>query len=151
MNKNFVNTDNPQSRPDGEYAKTIQKIAGEGICPFCKENLTKYHDLPVEEKKYWLVTDNKWPYKPSKNHRLIIHKEHATHIRELTNEAWTELREILQLECASRAVEGGTLVIRFGDTHYTGASVVHLHAHLVQSDPDDPAYDKSKGLTMRIG
>lgn len=147
----YVNNDNTQSRPDGAYAKVIDQIAKDGVCPFCPENLTKYHKKPLEQRRFWTVTDNMYPYKPSKQHRLLIHREHITDPRELSPEAWSELLEIFKEETASRSISGGTFVMRFGDTKFTGASVSHLHAHIVQSDPDDTSYDKTKGLTMRIG
>ena len=149
--KPFVDPNNAQARPTGEYAQVINKIAQDGVCPFCPEHLTKYHKKPLEQKKFWTVTDNMYPYKPSKHHRLIIHREHITHLNEVSTEAWNELLEIFKAETAGKDISGGTFVMRFGNTKFTGASVSHLHAHIVQSDPDDPSYDKAKGLTMRIG
>ena len=147
----FVDAENSKARPTGEYSKVIDKIAKDGVCPFCPEHLSKYHKRPLEDKVYWTVTDNMYPYKPSKHHRLIIHRKHITHIDQVAPAAWHELMEIFLKESADRKISGGTLVMRFGDTKFTGASVSHLHAHIVQSDPDDPSYEKEKGLTMRIG
>ena len=147
----FVDQNNTQPPERGEYAKIIGKIANDGVCPFCSEHLAKYHKKPLENKVFWTITDNMYPYKPSKHHRLIIHREHIAHIDQVSPPAWHELMEIFIKEVAERKITGGTLIMRFGDTKFTGASVSHLHAHIVQSDPDDPAYDKTKGLTMRIG
>lgn len=147
----FVNHKNTSSRPAGTYANVIAQIAQDGVCPFCREHLTKYHKKPLTEKTYWWITDNMYPYKPTKHHRLIIHKEHIEHVSEISREAWDELQKIIQTETNDRTISGGTFIIRFGDTHYTGASVSHLHGHIVQSDPEDAAYDQQKGLTMRIG
>lgn len=151
MTKKFVDPENTQSRPTGEYAKVIDGIAKDGVCPFCPEHLAKYHKNPIEKRKYWIVTDNMYPYKPSKHHRLIIHTEHVTHIDEVSPPAWHELMEIFLAESKNEKIAGGSLIMRFGDTKFTGASVSHLHAHIVQSDPDDPVYDKARGLQMRIG
>lgn len=149
--KPFVDTENPKARPTGEYAKVINSIAKDGVCPFCPEHLAKYHKNPLVHKKYWTVTDNMYPYKPNKHHKLLIHREHITHMNELGPEALAELLEIVKNESSSGEYSGGTFIMRFGETKYTGASVTHLHAHLIQSDPDDPSYDKTKGLMMRIG
>lgn len=148
--KNFVEPNNTSARKDG-YADTIKKIAQDGVCPFCPEHLAKYHKRPIEERGPWLVTDNMYPYKPTKHHRLIIHREHITHIDQVAPHSWHVLMETLLEEAAKNKITGGTLIMRFGDTKFTGASVSHLHAHIVQSDPDDPSYDKEKGLIMRIG
>lgn len=147
----FVDTQNPKARPTKEYAKVIDKIAQDGVCPFCPEQISKYHKRPLEEKVYWTITDNMYPYKPSKHHRLIIHRTHITHISEVLPPAWHELIEIFTKEVADKKITGGTLIMRFGETKFTGASVTHLHAHVIQSDPDDPSYDPAKGLIMRIG
>lgn len=147
-----VNHDNTQGRPSGDpYKRVIAEIAEHGVCPFCKDNLQKYHKPKLEERSYWWLTDNMYPYKPSRHHRLIIHKEHISHIGELSEEAWKELQAIIKEETTRLNITGGTTIMRFGETRFTGASVNHLHAHIVQSDPDDDSYDKQKGLTMRIG
>jgi len=151
MKKAFVNQANTEFRPDGTYGNVIKKIAEDGVCPFCPEHLAKYHKNPIEEKGHWLVTDNMYPYKPAKSHQLFIHKAHITHISEFSEEAWVELLRIAKREAEERNIVGGTLMIRFGDTHFTGASVNHLHANLVQSDPSDPNYDPKRGLVVRIG
>ncbi len=151
MSKGFVNQENTHSRPDGAYGEVIRKIAKDGVCPFCREHLTEYHKHPLDERKFWWITDNMWPYKPSLQHKLVIHKEHVSHVNELSNDAWVELLEIQKELSAKLNIVGGTLVMRFGETHFTGASVSHLHTNLVQSDPEDPSYDPKKGLVTRIG
>ena len=48
-------------------------------------------------------------------------------------------------------IEGGTFLMRFGESKYTGASVSHLHCNLLQSDPDHPEYEKTRGVMTRVG
>ncbi len=151
--KNFVNLGN--SRPGSTYEETIKKIHHDGVCPFCPEQLLKYHKNPIlKEGTYWKVTENMYPYKPVKHHVLFIHKEHIGHVSEISSEAWTELHSLFNETCAERNITGGSIMLRFGDTTFTGASVTHLHAHLIQSDPLDPTYMDKKswtGLVARIG
>ncbi len=135
----------------GDYAKVIDDIAAAKICPFCPEHINRIHPNPIEEKRFWLVTNNAYPYKPVKQHILIVHKAHIEHLSELSKEAWDEMKEILDELSKTRNIEGGSFVMRFGATHYTGASVTHLHAQLVQGDPDDATYDKTKGVLCRVG
>ncbi len=148
---NYVNEKNTEARTNDGYGKVITQIAQEGICPFCPEHLTKYHKHPLEEKKFWWLTDNAWPYKPRKHHRLLISKTHIVHFTEITPEAWGEIREIVAAEVKRLNIEGGTFILRFGDTGFTGGSVSHLHLHLFQSDPKDSSYDRKMGVLMRIG
>lgn len=141
----FVNQDN--ARKENNYSKVINEIAEKKVCPFCPDQIHNFHKLPIEEKTYWLVTQNMYAYKPTKFHYLLIHKKHIETIAEISDDAWTELKQII----SDTKVSGGTLMCRFGETKYTGASVTHLHAHIIQSDPDSPDYDKTKGVMTRVG
>lgn len=150
--KTFVNTRNAATgKARKKYEQVIKGIAEHGVCPFCSEHLTKYHKKPLEKKIYWWVTENMYPYHPVRHHFLFIHKAHIEHIAELSDEAWRELHTLAK----EKNVAGGAFVFRFGNTHFTGASVAHLHAHLIQSDPEHADYPKEKkimaGVAMRIG
>lgn len=144
----FVSTQN--ARP-GVYGEVIRDIAQKRVCPFCPDQLHRFHNNPVERREHWLVTDNMYPYEPSRHHVLVIHIKHVEHIADVSREAWLELADIVKTETAARGMSGGTLVWRFGDTRFTGASVTHLHANLVQSDPNASSYDASTGLRVRVG
>lgn len=142
-----VNRENAR-RPDGSvYDKVIDKIAEEGFCPFCPEHLHETHPNPIlADNAEWVATDNAYPYKHTDHHLLFIHKEHIEDIRELTTDGWAGLHEIVQQMLDERKIEGAALVMRFGKTALTGATVSHLHAQLVSGtgNPDTP-------VTMRVG
>lgn len=138
------------ARPGG-YDAVIAEIAEKKICPFCSENLAKIHQRPLDIRQRWIVTDNMYPYQPSLCHKLIIHREHIEHIEQMATDAWQELGEIIQEFTREQKIVGGTFLLRFGETKFTGASVAHLHANLVQSNPDDALYDPAIGLRTRIG
>lgn len=148
MKDKHVNPDN--ARP-GVYAEVIGEIEKNKICPFCEKHLSEIHPNPLEEWKYWIVTNNAYPYVPKKEHVLLIHKEHVEDVSELSSNAWNELKEIIDSEKKRRGISGGSFIMRFGETKFTGASVTHLHAHLFQSDPDSEKYDKKTGVLTRIG
>ena len=145
----FVNIQN--TRPAKGYDKVIASIAEKNICPFCSDHLAEFHKNPIEHRKYWIITDNMYPYSPARHHKLIIHTAHIDHISKIVPDAWTELYEIVQELVDSNAITGGTFLMRFGETKFTGASVTHLHANLLQSNPDDSSYDPSVGVVRRIG
>jgi diadenosine tetraphosphate (Ap4A) HIT family hydrolase len=147
----YVNENNTKSRPNGKYGEVIKRIQEDGVCPFCVDNIETYHKNPLERKKFWWVTDSMYPYSPTKHHRLLIHIQHINHAREITPEAWIEIKEILDEETSRLDISGGTMVMRFGETRFTGGSVSHLHVHITQSDPDHESYDPQKGVIMRIG
>ena len=144
----FVNQNH--ARPGG-YDKVIAEIAKKKLCPFCPEHLVEFHKLPIVEREFWLITDNQFPYKPSKWNKLIIHRVHIQHFSEISPLAWKELGEIIQEQTRALNMAGGSFFMRFGETKFTGASVSHLHCQLLQSNPDDPEYDPAKGIFTRLG
>lgn len=136
--KKFVDESSTTHRPGDTYKNVIKKIAQDGVCPFCPENLAKYHKNPIlKEYKYWLLTDNAYPYEEAKYHLLLIHRDHIETFEELSGEAWMELQSVLNEAVRDRRIKGGTLLMRFGETSHTGASVTHLHANLVSPDGED--------------
>jgi ATP adenylyltransferase len=144
----FVNFDNTKHRPDGKYANVIAKIKEDGVCPFCPERLAKYHKNPIlKEGTFWLLTDNMYPYDGAKYHELLIHKVHITSLDKIAPEAWLELKSLVDWFIAEKKIPGGALLMRFGDTAYTGASVTHLHANLISSSGDADR----KPILARIG
>ncbi len=137
--KKFVNLDSTKGRPDSKnvYGNVIAKIQEDGVCPFCPEHLLKYHKNPILlDKKFWLATENMYPYKNTQHHLLLIHKKHIEHVKEISPEAWTELNAVAHELFDTYKIAGGSFLMRFGETLYTGASVTHLHAHIVVANPD---------------
>lgn len=151
MNENFVNLNNslrPNDRSE-KYSNHIKQIKDDGVCPFCAEHLKKYHKNPIfKETNSWLATNNMFPYEGAKFHILFIHKKHIDNIKEITPTGWSELQEIISEVIDELKIKGGTTFIRFGDTKFTGATITHLHAHLISSDPEQK--DKPPILT-RVG
>lgn len=128
----FININNARK---ADQIEVMGKIAENGHCPFCKENLKNYHKQPIlEEGKYWFVTTNQWPYKHTKHHFMLIYKEHAVRLADLDDEAGKELFILIKKLEKEYHFEGGGLAIRFGDTDFSAGSVNHLHAQLVVPD-----------------
>lgn len=145
----YVNTQNSERPGDGTYKNVIASIQKDGVCPFCPEQLAKYHKNPIlREGKYWALTDNMYPYKGAAHHLLFVHKAHITGVDEITPEAWVEFHDFIKEIIGGRGIAGGTFFMRFGDTKYTGASVSHLHAQLISSNPDATDYAP---ITARVG
>jgi len=144
----FVDIDN--ARLDDQRV-VMQEIIDADHCPFCLENLEKYHKEPfLKEGKYWVVTKNQWPYEHTKLHLLFISKKHVTTLTELEQAAGTELIELAQWAVKEFEIPGGGLVMRFGDTEYSAGTVAHLHAQLLYPDIEAPDYDE-KPVKVKIG
>lgn len=145
--KSFVNDQNT-GRPDKVYKKVIQDIAKDGVCPFCPEYFNQYHEKPtLIDGKYWLLTDSMYPYKNSAHHFLLVHKKHIERIQDVNKSAWKELKEVIDQITTKKNIPGATLLFRFGETNYTGASVSHLHAQLVSG----PGKKDSEPIITRVG
>lgn len=133
----YIITDNIRHE---DQKKVMAEINEHGHCPFCRENLEKYHKKPIlKDGRFWTLTDNQWPYEKIKHQLLAIYKEHVEHISEIDPAAGAELFEIFKDEALKRKIPGGGIAIRFGknpDKGNYGNSVLHLHAHLVEPDLD---------------
>lgn len=118
----------------------MDEIAKQAHCPFCPENLAKYHKNPIlKTGKYWVLTDNQWPYEKIKHQLLAIYRTHIEHIKDMDPAAGAELIELFKEEAVKRDIPGGGIAIRFGSNPQHGSygnSVLHLHAHMIEPDLD---------------
>lgn len=102
------------------------------ICPFCWNNLNEWHDAPVEVfGTFWAITANDHPYDGARHHYLAIARDHISSILELPPGAATELMSLFSELCLLKNIPGATIVMRTGEMSYTGATIFHLHAHIV--------------------
>lgn len=133
----------PRNVRTPEYQKVMGEILEQKVCPLCPP--MPWHPNPtLNEDDRSLITRIAYPYKNSKYHFLIVVKRHLELLDELEDE---DLKSILDLSrWASREfnIRGGGLTMRFGDTLYTGATIKHLHAHLVvptvEGEKANPVY-----------
>lgn len=132
LKKQRVDTKNATVVRRGDYASTLEAIIAGGFCPFCEEHLFKHHKKPLLHKgKYWLVTENAWPYKGARFHFLFIARPHIEKTEDMPPAMWNELQQLYIKLAKHHQLKGATLMVRSGDTKITGASVNHLHAHLI--------------------
>jgi diadenosine tetraphosphate (Ap4A) HIT family hydrolase len=140
----------PHNAKSAEYKQVINQIQGEGKCPFCPENF-KYHKEPIlKEQGDWLITRNSWPYGDTEHHFIAICRTHKEQFSELTPQDFTDLSTLINWVTDEFDIPGGGFAMRFGDTRYTGATVVHLHAHLIVPQID-PETGRAKPVRFPIG
>jgi diadenosine tetraphosphate (Ap4A) HIT family hydrolase len=136
----FVNLDNARLE---EQRKVMQAIAERGECPFDEENLAKTHGQPILRRgEQWTLTYNQWPYDNTKLHLLAITRYHAHSLGDLRSGAGEELFEHLKWAEDEFFIAAGGLGMRFGNIKLNGATVDHLHAHLIVADPKKPVDKK---------
>lgn len=127
-----VDTENAAIAKRADYTAVLNKIIADGLCPFCEKNLSAYHPRPIlHRSKYWLVTENAWPYEGTKHHFLFIAIPHLEALEDVPTLMWADLQKTYGKLIKKYGVKGATFMIRSGDTAYTGASVTHLHGHLI--------------------
>lgn len=127
--KNHVNLAHARSSFQRDV---MRKIARDKVCPFCEEHFLKYHTKPILTKgDHWVLTENFQPYDGSRHHLLAVSRVHAHSFDELPAGAFAELFSLFAHECKKRRIKGGTVLMRFGNTEYTGGTIEHLHAQLV--------------------
>lgn len=128
MGRNFVDIRHAKSK---DYRRVLEEIQKEGKCPFCPENF-KWHSRPVlKEVGGWFITKTNWPYENARHHFLLICKFHWERFSELSLQDLSDVGRLVNWTCCKFKIKGGALALRFGDTAYTGATVKHLHFHLI--------------------
>ena len=146
MKGKFVNKKFAKS---GDYGKVISSIEEVGKCPFCPDNF-KYHKEPLLKKEGgWLITKNSWPYENTEYHFVIIGEEHKVDFSELSESDLRSVKILVNWALQEFGIRGGALSIRFGDTDHTGATVSHLHFHLISPKLDEEG--KAKTVNFPIG
>lgn len=135
-----------------DQREVMEEIKKQNQCPFCIENLNKYHKNPIlKTGKFWLLTENQWPYEKIKHQLLAIYKTHIEHLEEMDPESGRELIEIFAIESKKRQINGGGIAIRFGQSKHGnyGSSVLHIHAHLIE--PDLEALSETEAWRFKFG
>jgi diadenosine tetraphosphate (Ap4A) HIT family hydrolase len=143
--KNLMNVGN--ARTDMQR-KQMTEIAKKGICPFCRKHFEQNHAAPIiRETRHWILTRNDYPYDGVKTHLLLVHKKHVESVSQVSPAAMKDLGTILGWIEDRFKIRGGTLLLRFGDMKYTGATIAHLHAHVVSGVKES---GKSEPVKKRI-
>jgi len=122
---------NPRFAKTGEYRRVIEVIDAIGRCPFCPDNF-RYHKKPILKKLHgWIITENSWPYKNSQKHFLIISPVHKESLVAVNARDIESILVLSKWAVRKFRIRGGALTLRFGESDFTGATVSHLHAHLI--------------------
>ena len=125
----MVNIAGGKGRP--HYLSTLKEIAQEGVCPFCPKTM-RWHTKPILKRyRGWLITENLNVYPNAQYHFLVIGESHKEHLGALTLRDWSAITYLFSWAIKRFKIKGGAIAMRFGEPAYTGATVHHLHAHLI--------------------
>jgi ATP adenylyltransferase len=134
---------NSRFAKSGEYRGVISTIEALGRCPFCPDNFL-YHKKPILKKiNGWRLTENSWPYKNARKHFIIVAPVHKEQLIQLTESDVVAIFRLSQWAIKKFNIRGGALTLRFGESDVTGATVSHLHAHLIYPSLDKKGHAKT--------
>jgi len=141
--ESFVNLKN--ARVEDQY-RIMEAAQQKGVCPFCPDQFSESDLRPIiKQGDYWHIRENRWPYKNTRAHFLIIHNIHVEKLSEISPEAAKELFSLTKWIEEEYEILGGGLCLRFGDISVNGGTVLHLHFHIITAeitDKEDPEYQK---------
>lgn len=134
-----------------EQLAEMERLERLGICLFCPEAVTTLHSQPIHwEGEHWTVISNAFPYNGTSLHLLLVPKVHVSDMIDLPSEAqqefWTALSEIRQIYGLTHYGLG----VRSGDCRYTGATIRHVHAHLLVGAESVDAEGQFAPIRMRF-
>jgi len=130
------------------YQGVMKEIAAAKVCPFCPEHF-KWHTKPILLRKNgWLITENFNPYKNASHHFLIVGEKHREQFNDIKPKDWAAISYLANWVIKKFSLRGGGLTMRFGDSTYTGATVSHLHLHLLVPEVKN---GKAKPVYFPIG
>ncbi len=127
--KKYVDINNTRGE---EMRKKWERIIKDSVDPFDPVHVEKYIGGEIlQQGDHWYVFKNDHPYADVKHQLVIVTNEFYVTDEDLPSEVWLELQTVKRILCAKYNITGGGLIMRFGDTSFSGGSVTHLHAQLI--------------------
>jgi diadenosine tetraphosphate (Ap4A) HIT family hydrolase len=119
-----------------EQLADMRRLEAAGICIFCPEHLAADPDQRVVHRTaHWTVTPNEFPYPGTRLHLLLVPHRHVTDVLDLPPEAQADLFAALGWVRDAHGLAGYGLGVRCGDPASTGATIAHVHLHVIVGDP----------------
>jgi diadenosine tetraphosphate (Ap4A) HIT family hydrolase len=126
-------------RTDEQRAE-MARLDAAGICLFCPEHLARHEQQRIVlSTQHWTVTPNRFPYPGTNLHMLLIPDQHARDLLELSDEVRADFWVALAAVAEASELRYYGLGVRNGDCRFTGATVEHVHAHVLVGADDDSA------------
>lgn len=120
-----------------EMRERMQASVEAEDCDFCKVvagEPSRHHSPVFFEGRHWLATNNDFPYPGTKDHVLIISRDHVNDLRDLSNEALAEGMQIWVSVVDYLGLKGYCPFGRIGDRNLTAQTIPHLCFHITESD-----------------
>jgi ATP adenylyltransferase len=120
-----------------EQLADMRQLEAQGVCLFCPAGLRSHTRQQILfQTRHWTVTPNEFPYPGTVLHLLLVPQQHATDLLDLDEavrqDFWTALAAVRD-RCGLGHYGLG---VRNGDCRFTGATIRHVHAHVLVGDTD---------------
>ncbi len=123
---------NLQNARHKEQLDRMRNLHQENICFFCSNNVAKLGAAPpIYKNNNWYIKKNDYPYQGSIHHYLIVSKKHVTSVSKISKASWVNLYSAVKWLDKKLGIKGYSLFVRSGDIFYTGATIDHVHFHLI--------------------
>jgi ATP adenylyltransferase len=123
-----------------EQLAEMQRLEAAGVCLFCPAELERHAGAAAFLRtEHWTVMPNDFPYAGTSLHLMLIPRQHAGDLLDLGPEAQADFFAALGAARAHYGFGHYGLGVRNGDCRYTGATIAHLHAHVVVAPPEPDA------------
>jgi ATP adenylyltransferase len=123
-----------------EQRAEMARLEAAGICLFCPEELARHpRQRILLTTRHWTATPNEFPYAGTKLHLLLIPDQHAGDLLELSDEVRADFWVALAAVAKASGLRYYGLGVRNGDCRLTGATIEHVHAHVLVGSDDESA------------
>jgi ATP adenylyltransferase len=123
-----------------EQRAEMARLDAAGVCLFCPEELARHpRQRILLSTRHWTATPNEFPYAGTSAHILLIPDQHATDLLELSDEVRADFWVALAAVAQASALRYYGLGVRNGDCRLTGATIQHVHAHVLVGSDDESA------------
>ena len=120
-----------------EQLAEMQRLEAAGICLFCPGGARDAgrQRAVLWESRHWAVLPNDFPYRGTMLHLLVVPHEHVNDMLDLDEESLGDFWDVLKVIRQRFSLDHYGLGVRNGDCGFTGATIAHVHAHILVGDP----------------
>lgn len=120
-----------------EQVEEMRRLQAAGVCLFCPATLaTDPGQRVLRLTEWWTVARNRYPYRGTAQHLLLVPAVHASDIADLPLAAKAEFWDVLDWVKQEFSLDHYGLGVRCGDCRFTGGTIEHVHIHIVVGQPD---------------